>query len=183
MLGLKRGTVKLVPHDPGWATLFEYERQLLEDAFGDTIIAIEHVGSTAITGIPAKPIIDINVGVESLDTARGMKDVFARLGYEHRPFVPGRSAEGLDAQELYVRGPEECRTHHVHVTVYGGGYWNKDILFRDYLREHPECAHEYADLKVCLAHKYANDRGSYSKNKAEFILRIQELATKIPPSP
>ena len=178
MLGLKRGTVKLVLHNPKWADLFEQEKQLLINMFGDTIIAIQHVGSTAIPGIPAKPILDMNVGVESLDIARGMKDRFAGLGYEHRPFVPGQSLEGLQAQELYVKGPETKRTHFAHVTVHGSDFWNNALLFRDYLRKHPGRAQAYADLKTKLAREYQNDRGSYSTGKAQFILETLEMARK-----
>jgi len=169
MIGLKRGTVKLVPHNPKWAEIFEKGKQLLKNTFGDTIIAIEHVGSTAIPGIPAKPIIDINVGVESLEVARGMKEKFESLGYEYRPFVPGHTPEDLKWQELYVKGPEAKRTHHVHVTVYGSDYWNNDLLFRNYLRKNSKRAKQYAELKEELAKKYADDRGTYTKRKEQFI--------------
>lgn len=176
MIGLKRGTVKLVPHNPEWAVLFEEEKYMLTSAFGNTIIAIEHVGSTAIPGIPAKPIIDINIGVKTLEIARGMKDRFADLGYEYRPFVPGHTFEDLKEQELYVKGPESKRTHHVHVAVCGSDFWKRSLLFRDYLRQHSDRAHEYADLKEGLAQEYQNDRGTYSKNKSPFIIQTLEMA-------
>lgn len=158
--------------------MFEKEKQLLTNIFGDTIIAIEHVGSTAIPGIPAKPILDMNIGVESLDIALQMKDRFAGLGYEHRPFVPGQSLEGLQAQELYVRGSEEKRTHFAHVTVYGSDFWNRSLVFRDYLRSNPRRAQEYSDLKEKLAQEHANDRGSYSKGKEQFVLQTLEMARR-----
>ena len=178
ILGLKRGTVKLVPYNPKWAGLFEKEKQLLINTFGDIIIAIQHVGSTAIPGIPAKPILDMNVGVESLEIARGMKDKFVELGYEHRPFVPGVSLEALQEQELYVRGPESRRTQYTHVTVYASDFWDRSLLFRDYLRSNPNRAHEYADLKMSLAAAHAEDRTSYSEGKSQFILETLELARK-----
>ncbi|HET6455978.1 MAG TPA: GrpB family protein [Armatimonadota bacterium] len=178
ILGLKRGTVKLVPHNPKWAKLFEQEKQLLVGTFGETIFAMEHIGSTAIPGIPAKPILDMNIGVESLEIAKEMKDKFVELGYEHRPFVPGQSLEGLQAQELYVRGPETKRTHFAHVTVYGSDFWNNALLFRDYLRSHPGRAQEYDDLKQKLAQQYGNDRGSYSKGKEQFVLQTLEMARR-----
>lgn len=178
MIGLKRGTVKLVPHNPKWSELFEEEKQLLKNIFGDTIIAIEHIGSTAIPGIPAKPIIDMNIGVESLEIARSMKEKFEKLGYEHRPFVPGHTKEELKWQELYVKDPEAKRTHHAHVTVYGNNYWKNDLLFRDYLRKNPARAKQYAELKKELAEKYADDRGTYTKNKEQFINGTLEMARK-----
>ncbi len=178
MIGLKRGTVKLVPHNPKWEKLFEKEKQLLKKTFGDTILAIEHIGSTAIPGIPAKPIIDINIGVKSLDVARDMKEEFDRLGYEHRPFVPDKTKDDLKWQELYVKGPEAKRTHYVHVTVFGGDYWKNDLLFRDFLRKNPERAKQYAKLKEQLAEKYADDRATYTENKEQFINETLEMAKK-----
>ena len=178
MLGLKRGTVRLVPHNPKWAELFEREKQLLKNTFGDAIIAIEHIGSTAIPGISAKPIIDMNIGVESLEVARSMKGKFEKLGYEHRRFVPGHTKEELKRQELYVKGPETKRTHYAHVTVYGSDYWKADLLFRDYLRNNPAHAQQYAQLKEELAQKYAEDRGTYTKNKEPFVNETLEMAGK-----
>ncbi len=178
MIGLKRGTVKLVPHNPKWAELFDEEKQLLKKTFGDTILAIEHIGSTAIPGISAKPIIDINVGVESLDVARSMKEKFEKLGYEHRPFAPGKTKDDLKWQELYVKGPEAKRTHHVHVTVLGNNYWKNDLLFRDYLRKNANRAKQYTNLKQVLAEKHAEDRGTYTKNKEQFINETLEMAKK-----
>lgn len=178
MIGLKRGTVKLLPHNPKWAELFEEEKRLLEKTFGDKIIAIEHIGSTAIPSIPAKPIIDMNVAVESLEIARDMKEKFMELDYEHRPFVPGHTKEELKWQELYVKGPEAKRTHHAHVTVYGNDYWENDLLFRDYLRKNPTRAKQYAELKETLAQKHADDRGTYTKSKEQFINETLEMAKK-----
>ncbi|HEY3251452.1 MAG TPA: GrpB family protein [Ignavibacteria bacterium] len=169
MIGLKRGTVKLAQHNPKWAELFEKEKQLIKKTFGSTIIAIEHVGSTAIPGIPAKPIIDINVAVGSLEAARGMKNKFEKIAYERRPFVPGHTIEELKCQELYVKGPEAKRSHHVHVTVFENDYWKNGLLFRDYLRKNPVRAKQYAELKEKLAEKHAEDRRTYTENKEQFI--------------
>lgn len=183
MIGLKRGTVKLVPYNPKWRELFEKEKRLLKKTFGRTIIAIEHVGSTAIPGIPAKPIIDMNISVRSLEIARNMKKKFEKLGYEYRPFKPGHTKEDLKEQELYVKGEEAKRTHHAHVTVYGSDYWNKDLLFRDYLRQNHVRAKQYADLKNKLAKRYANDRRMYTKNKEKFIDETIKIAKKnLPPN-
>lgn len=180
MIGLKRGTVKLVKYNPKWAKLFEKEKQLIRRTFGDTIIAIEHVGSTAILGILAKPIIDMNIGVKSLVVARSMKGKFEKLGYEYRPFIPGRTKKRLEVkgQELYVKGPEAKRTHHAHVTVYGSDYWKRDLLFRDYLRENPSRAQRYSKLKKDLAEKYASDRELYTKHKEQFINNTLKMARK-----
>ncbi|MFH1188982.1 MAG: GrpB family protein [bacterium] len=174
MIGLKRGTVKLVPHNPKWTELFEEEKQLLQNTFGDTIIAIEHIGSTAISNIPAKPIIDINLGVASLGIARDMKNQFEKLGYKNRP----SAQKQLKWEELYVKGSEVKRTHYVHVTVYGNKQWENDVLFRDYLHKNPVRAKQYAALKERLAAKYADDRKTYTKNKEEFIIETLKMARK-----
>ena len=98
---------------------------------------IEHVGSTAIPGVPAKPIIDTAVGVKTLATAQRMKRIFTRLGYEYR------GKQGARGRELFVKGPEHRRTHHAHVTRYESTFWHDHLLFRDYLRAHKGAARQY----------------------------------------
>lgn len=176
MIGLKRGTVKLLPHNKKWAQLFEKEKKLLIKTFGNTIITIEHIGSTAISGIPAKPILDMDIGVRSLKIARQMKKKFEKLGYEYRPFKPGHTKKDLKEQELYVKGAEAKRTHHAHVAVYGSDYWNNDLIFRDYLRQNPKRAKQYANLKRRLAKLHANDRETYTKSKMIFIQKTIRIA-------
>lgn len=177
-IGLKRGTVKLMPYDPKWPDLFNKEKALLQKTFGDQILAIEHIGSTAIPGISAKPIIDIEIGVESLDVARDMKEKFEKIGYEHRPFVPGYTKEEMQWEELYAKGPEEKRTYYVHVTIYDDSHWKNDLFFRDYLRQNLSVAKDYTELKQKLAKKYTNDRRSYTDGKDSFIKNILEMAKK-----
>ena len=178
ILGLKRRTVKLVPYNPKWKEIFQKEKQLLKKTFKDKIIAVEHIGSTAIPGLPAKPILDINVGVISLEIARDMKEKFEEIGYEYRPFVRGKTEKGLKKQELYVKGPEARRTHYVHVTIFGSDYWKNDLLFRDYLHENSVCARTYSKLKNELAKRYANNRREYTKEKNVFINETVKLAKK-----
>lgn len=176
IIGLKRGTVKLVRHNPKWARLFEKEKKLLKKTFGRTIAAIEHIGSTAISGISAKPILDMDIGVRSLKAARGMKEKFEKLGYTHRPFLPTRPRTDRKREELYVKGPETKRTHYAHVIVYGGDCWRNDLLFRDYLCGNPSRACEYAELKKKLAKQHPNDRQMYTKKKMKFIAETLKMA-------
>ena len=171
-LGLKRGKVKLAAYDPIWKVFFEEEKRLLEKTFGNIIIAIEHVGSTAIPGISAKPIIDINVGVKSLSVAQNMQGKFEEIGYEYRPFIEGHTKEELRWQELFVKGSETKRTHHAHVTVFESDYWNSGLLFRDCLRKNLVLAKQYAELKERLAEKYCEDREKYTSDKDQFIKKI-----------
>jgi GrpB-like predicted nucleotidyltransferase (UPF0157 family) len=169
-LGLKRGTVKLVSHNPDWQKLFEEERKLLMDAFGDAIIAIEHVGSTAIPGIPAKAILDMNVGVQALGSVDNMKEQFFQLDYEFR------GHQGEKNRQLLVKGPEANRTHHANVIVFGSEYWTKDLLFRDYLRANKAAADEYGKFKQELAEAHSNDRHIYTNKKAALIKDLLERA-------
>lgn len=175
MLGLKRGTVVLVPYKKAWQVLFEKEKELLEKQIGNFLADIQHIGSTSIPGINAKPILDIAIGVMSLKEAhKFLVARMQRLGYELRP------RENANAYELlFVKGPESRRTHYVHVIRYRGRKWNKARLFRDYLRTHPKRAQQYAALKKELVKKYAHDRFNYTKGKEVFIKKTLKIAEKL----
>jgi GrpB-like predicted nucleotidyltransferase (UPF0157 family) len=161
MLGLHRGTVKLTPHSEVWHQLFAEEAARLRDAVGEHVLAIEHVGSTAVCGLSAKPIIDIAVAV------RGVVDVGRRLtpleniGYEHR------GEWGIPGRRLFVKG--EPRTHHLHMVEAGGDLWRNYLLFRDRLRRSAEVAEAYERLKRELAREHEDDREAYTAGKASFI--------------
>lgn len=171
MLGLKRGTVKLCEHHDEWANLYEQEKQLLKDTFGDRIIAMEHIGSTAIPGVPAKPIIGINAAISSLDEAvvNEFIEPLQKLGYAYMHEYPNR--------KFFVKGPEEKRTHHLNLVEVGSQTgWYDPILFRDYMISNKSTRDEYAALKQKLAAQFAQDRESYTKAKEEFIVGIIEKA-------
>ncbi len=170
-LGLKRGTVRLCEHHDEWAKLYEQEKQLLLDTFVDRIIAIEHIGSTAIPGVPAKPIIGLNAAISSLD--KDVVDPFVeplqKLGYAYMHEYPNR--------KFFVKSPEEKRTHHLNLVEAGSQTgWYDPILFRDYMNSNKSARDEYAALKIKLAAQFAEDRESYTKTKEEFILGIIQLA-------
>lgn len=171
MLGLKRGTVKLVNscHDE-WARLFEAEKQLLLETFRNRTIAIEHVGSTAIPGVPAKPLIDMDIAVSSLDDEYIKEFVtpLEKLGYHYMHKFPDRY--------FFAKGPEELRTHHLNLVELNNDEWRNSILFRDYMRRDKRACEEYATLKEKLAEQFSEDRASYTKAKEEFIQKIIELA-------
>lgn len=164
MVGLKRGKVKLLPHNPKWSGLFEKEQKILSQALAGLIIDIQHIGSTSIPGIPAKPIIDIDIGIKSMKNSKNFIKIFEDLGYEYRP-----NFGGLKTQLLFVKGPEAKRTHYIHLMKYNGSIWKKDLAFRDYLRKNKEKAGKYANLKKELASKFADDRANYTAHKASFI--------------
>lgn len=170
-LGLKRGTVRLEKYNPEWAALFKEEKKLLLDTFGNRIVAIEHIGSTAIPGVPAKPILDINVAVPSLNDIDDFIAKLQKLGYE---YIPERK---FSDRQFFPKGPSEKRTHHLNlVEIISQTGWKNALLFRDYLRAHPKVRNEYAMLKQKLAKKYANNRDEYTEQKSDFVIRIVKKA-------
>lgn len=164
MIGLKRGTVKLLPHNPKWSGVFEKERKKLSKALNDLVIDIQHIGSTSIPGIPAKPIIDISIGIKSMENSKNFIKIFEDLGYEYRPDFGGPTI-----QLLFVKGPEEKRTHYVHLMKYNGSIWKNDLAFRDYLRKNKKRAEQYASLKKELVKKFTDNRATYTASKTKFI--------------
>lgn len=173
MLGLQRGTVKLTSEHAEWARLFELEKQLLLETLGDRIIAVEHIGSTAIPDVPAKPIIDINVAVPSLADLNIEEFVapLKKLGYYYK------KDEKYEHRHLFVKGPEEKRTHHLNlVGMNSSRGWLRPLLFRNYLRRNKSAREEYASLKLKLEKQFKEDRRSYTEGKKKFIDNIVELA-------
>lgn len=166
-LGLQRGTVELKDHDPKWHELFEDEKKLLLETFGDRIIAIEHIGSTSICGISAKPIIDMNVAITSLDDINDFIEELPKLGYEYMP------ERRFHYRQFFPKGPRECRTHHLNLTEMSSNTgWKDHLTFRDYLKENQDAREEYDTLKKKLAEQYSENREEYTRRKADFIKRI-----------
>lgn len=166
-IGLPRGTVILQEYNPEWPVLFTQEKELLRNAFGKRILAIEHIGSTAIPGMPAKPIIDINVAIESLDDIDDFIEQLPKLGYEYMP--NRRFAD----RQFFPKGPPKCRTHHLNlVEIDSPTAWRNQLLFRNYLRDNADARNEYAQLKRELADSYADNREAYTESKSDFIQQI-----------
>ncbi|HYY41838.1 MAG TPA: GrpB family protein [Pyrinomonadaceae bacterium] len=166
MLGLRRGTVRLVPYMTEWARLFASERQRLVVALGGLALAVEHVGSTAVPGLCAKPILDIGVAVRDDADAAACVGPLAGLGYEY--LGARRGAGG----HFFAKGADERRTHYVHVVAQAEPEWAAYLRFRDHLRADTTARDEYARLKQDLAATHAADRACYTHQKAAFIQRI-----------
>ena len=163
-----KAPVVIVPYDPEWLQTFEQERSRLEETFASTNAVIEHIGSTSVPGLGAKPVIDIMVGVAALTEAEVRIERLRAEGYEYVP-----AYEAQLPQRRYFRKPlAEPRTHHLHCVVLGSSFWHDQLVFRDYLRAHPEAAHAYEALKRNLAFLHAANREAYSEGKSEFITRI-----------
>jgi GrpB-like predicted nucleotidyltransferase (UPF0157 family) len=159
MIGVARGTVKLSPHNPNWIELFEQEKELLAK-FGQ----VEHIGSTAIPDLHAKPIIDIVIGISADDIKdiNKYKKPFTKIGYDYM-------REDRPNEHLFTKGPEGNRTHYLHMIELNSLAWHEYIKFRDYLINNPEARKRYTDLKIKLATKFANDRKSYTAGKDKLI--------------
>jgi GrpB-like predicted nucleotidyltransferase (UPF0157 family) len=168
-IGLIRGTVALELHCPEWEASAEQTIELLKRLISDTAMDIQHIGSTAIRGISAKPIIDIAVGVARLGDILKMNDILAENGFIFR-------GQDLPDQYLYVCGWNDFRTHHIHVLKYGSAPWNNYLDIRDYLNCHEADAQAYSDLKESLARQYPEDRLTYTQMKSEFISAILRKA-------
>lgn len=168
MIGLRRGIVKLTPHHKHWASSFEREKKRILARLGDIIIDIQHVGSTAIPGIHAKPIIDMSAGVRHMKDIRKLVKPLDKMGYHFY--------KKFQEQVLFTKGPDAKRTHYLHVMKYKSAKWKSDLLFRDFLLKHPAKAKAYTRLKQRLAKQYPNDRERYTTGKKSFIDTIKKLA-------
>lgn len=171
VIGQYKRDLSLVPYQSGWPELFEREAQRLQVALGEKALRIEHIGSTSIPGLAAKPIIDIMVAVPSLAQAGDLIPALEALGYQYKPLdtIPERI---FFARE---RKPEH-RTHHLSLAESGSGYWRKQLAFRDYLRTHAEMAAEYVVLKEDLAAEYTRTQVLDREAKTEFVVKVLQLA-------
>lgn len=168
MIGLKRNTVKLYPHSNEWENLAEATIKDLKDIFSDKAVDIQHVGSTSIKEIKAKPIIDIAVGVKSFDDVDKLIETLEDKGFIH---VEKNDDEN---QRFFSSGDfdADTRTHHIHVVIFGDKEWCDYIKFRDTLNNDVSKRMAYEELKINLEKKYPNDRYRYTESKSDFIMRI-----------
>lgn len=157
--------VKLHEYNELWPSLYEAERQRLLTLLPGTFLDIQHIGSTAIPGMIAKPIIDILAGVDSMETARAMSAKLCSSGYS----TSAEFNESLSDRQWFMRWADGRRTHHLHVVVHGGTAWVERLRFRDLLRSSETLAAEYANLKTQMAAKYTDDREVYTEAKSQFV--------------
>ena len=162
--------VHIVAYDPSWPTLFAKERNVILGAVGQWVEEVEHVGSTAIRGLDAKPVIDLMVGLKSMADASLCVEPLTSLGYSY--WAEGAQSHHHHLFVRFVDSAMSARTHNLHLVESGGQYWKERLLFRDYLRKHPETAKEYAGLKYRLATLYRDDREAYTAAKADFISEV-----------
>ncbi|MHC4983347.1 MAG: GrpB family protein [Planctomycetota bacterium] len=168
--------MRLVPYQADWPEHFEREAGRLRSALGDRIGVIEHIGSTAIPGMAAKPIIDVMAAVESIAVAESMIGDVEALGYEWHP----RDRADVPDRRYFVRRTPDGRrtTHHLSLAAATSAFWKRQLAFRDYLRSNPPTAEEYLQLKQNLARKYPNGRGAYVDGKNGFVREILLVALR-----
>lgn len=165
MIGLKSGTVALLPHQEEWRASAETVIAELRQVLGGAALDVQHVGSTAIPLIHAKPIIDIAVA---------MKDVKEIVPYEEELKRRGITFRGemVAGEAFYVMESQGLRTHHIHVVKWKGSQWENYLNFRDYLNACPEKARQYDARKQELAARFSQDRKSYTAGKEKLIQRL-----------
>lgn len=163
-------TIHLVDYSPDWLGKFSKEKKLIEKTLGNWIDGgVNHVGSTSIPGMTAKPIIDIMVGVKSLEEAKACIPILESIGYCYAPYKP-------DLMLWFCKPSPEHREYHLYLMEPTSYEWKARLAFRDYLRTHPDIAQEYIKLKQSLANTYANDRDAYTKAKESFVKDVTKKA-------
>ncbi len=169
-LGTLGGHIEVVPYRPEWPILFEQEAKRIGEACAEIIVAIEHIGSTSIPGMPAKPILDIMAGLSAYVDGLRTIEPLKRLGYEYygENGIPGRHYHQLRDEGRVVV--------HLHMFEIDTENWRRHLLFRDYLRANSAAAAQYAELKRDLAIRFRNDRPAYTDAKGEFVNAIVEKA-------
>ncbi|HEY4384698.1 MAG TPA: GrpB family protein [Ktedonobacteraceae bacterium] len=159
----------IVDYDPDWPTLFRELHDRVAAVLGDLVVVIEHVGSTSIPGCAAKPIIDMDVVIFSMTDFPQVSARLATLGYVHK------GDHGIPGREAFTT-PPEASEHHLYVCTTQSEEYHRHILFRDYLRTHPEETRAYSTLKQRLAHQFRSDREAYTTAKTEFVTMILQRA-------
>ncbi|WP_348624913.1 GrpB family protein [Paenibacillus peoriae] len=163
--------VEISKYDPQWAEEYTREQGKIVEALRDVCVGIEHIGSTSVPDLGAKPIIDIMVGVEELASLQSEhRERLQGFQYEyvHKPDFPERA--------FFRRGEWGAGTHHLHIYKYKDEHWENHLLFRDYLKAHPDSLRAYDTLKKDLAYQFKYDRAAYTEAKGPFIRQVVERA-------
>ena len=164
--------VIVVDYDPQWPILYEEEKDRILGVAGHLLVAIEHIGSTAVPGLGGKPIIDIMVALRRLADAEECIEPLQGIGYEYVP----EYNDIIPERRYFHKGPPKARTHHLHMVELASNFWQRHLLFRDCLRTDPEEAQRYYQLKKELAAEFGSDREAYTEAKTAFIESVVDKA-------
>ena len=166
MLGLRYGTVALSEYTGAWARAFHDERTLLAKNLPEIRFDVEHIGSTAVPDLKAKPILDIAVGIADQHRIEDCVPSIEALGYLYR------GASAAVGHVLVREISDQVRTHHVHIVHFSDEPWESWLTFRDYLRQNLEAREAYATEKEALARRYPLDRNAYTEGKNQVVERL-----------
>jgi GrpB-like predicted nucleotidyltransferase (UPF0157 family) len=169
---MERAAVVVVEHDPAWAALARKELARLAAALGPAALRLEHIGSTAVPGLAAKPVIDLQVSVAALEPRDAYGAALERLGYASGPEA------GSPERRFYGRPPERPRSHHVHVVEAGSHEERRHLAVRDHLRAHAAEADRYGEHKRELARRHPGDLAAYIAAKDPFVRALEERALR-----
>jgi GrpB-like predicted nucleotidyltransferase (UPF0157 family) len=162
--------VKMHPHNQDWAAEYQTIAAQLKPIFGKQLLLIEHIGSTSIPGIKAKPIIDVLIAVTDIGRVTEIVPAMETLGYDFR------GERGIPGRQYFRMEPDSSSGIHIHVYQQGHEAITEKLDFRDYMRTHPDRAQAYSQLKEKLAEKFRQDRVTYTESKADFIVETIGLA-------
>ena len=163
---MSRAEVVLEEYDSSWPDKFQQEKDFLLTVAGKwNVGSIEHVGSTSVNGMVAKPIIDIMFGVKSLHESKAAIDALVKSGYKYWPYK-------ADVMHWFCKPSDAFRTHHLHLIPFESALWQERLKFRDILRANNELALKYANIKRDLACVHKKDREAYTRNKWPFIQSV-----------
>lgn len=172
-MALHDDPVEIVDYDARWAADYVEASTELRHALEPWLVGIAHVGSTAVPGLAAKPVIDIQVAVRDLCATPEIVDALRPLGYE---YVPELEAE-TPFRRYFRRSTHGRRTHQIHLVEESNtAWWDRHLAFRDWLRSHPDDRDRYAELKLELAVEHRWDRGAYTDAKSAFVQSIESRA-------
>ena len=171
MIGQHKRDINIIPYQSEWVELFKQDANILRQTLGEDALGVEHIGSTSVPDLAAKPVIDIMVAIESLPYAvKHIPELDAR-GYLYR------SHDTVPERMFFAKEPiPEFRTHHLNLTELGSGFWVNQIAFRDYLRVHEDIAEAYVNLKLHLAEEYERTQVLDIDGKTAFVNRVLKLA-------
>ena len=167
MLGLNRYKVSVEDPHSGWQTEYKKIASEVRVATSHIDLRMEHIGSTSVPGLAAKPVVDVGILLSDPNDFEALENALDSIGLEYR------GDKGTNGGHLFIResGPE-IRTHHIHVYFAGASEWDRYIIFRDRLRSNPDLRDEYAALKRDLARRYEDDRFAYMAGKTDFVNRV-----------
>lgn len=161
--------VEVTSYNPQWNSIFKKEAHTLHNIFGSEIIEIHHIGSTSVSGLKAKPIIDIMPVVKEISRIDEFNTALTAIGYE------AKGENGIPGRRYFQKGGDS-RTHHVHIYELGNPEIERHLVFRDYLRAHPDDVKKYGNLKEALSQRFPYDIEAYIKGKEHLVLEIERKA-------